>query len=374
MKKRNALFTLITMGLTSLHASGMGSVSDPAKTTSGGMDPAGYAKAAQRTKRVLDPYQKLSGGQTFFLDLEYVGGIFGPQNRGIAVIGINPGSSSDKMPEHPIVQFPLTWTNGFALSLGFVKAGPNHNGFISEILFVTNNNGTNEVVLDIESNNMISSYPLEQDTGNTLPIFRAAGNYHLPCHAAYKVFYLGNFLQVDNLSVLLQTGIAGTYTKHILNTSYSLRNIPVDPDEDVEQSRKIVALEKVTTIGPSVGIQVRKVLKHGIFLEAILGTTGQVAYRTYRSHDENVNEPLGRASSFNVKFDDIFGLVYGTEATIGFGFACEFDWLELEYSMSWSTIASSDYTMLVSPPYGLTSGNLATFNSNFLRTGVSVKF
>lgn len=367
------VLSIFTLGLVSLQAMSSAS-SEPTVTTTGGMDPSGYAKLQKKTQMALNPYQKSNGGQTFYVKAAYAGGIVGP-HAVIAANGINFDASTDGRNPHSLLVTPLNWSNGFNLSFGLVKSGNSNSGFVSEFVYFTNSNSKKEVILDIDAVKMSPNFPNDTAHGDTLPVFRASGQYDLPTYLAYKVLYLGNYLEVASLSVLLESGIAGTYTKHTLATQYSIQNGPaVDEDEDLEQVIVATTCEKIASIGPWAGVHVRKSLRFGFFLEALLGATGQLTYIDNHASDAVTNEPTGRFSTYDVSSKSVLALSHAIEASLGLGVTFEYDTLELEAAMSWCTTSRPNYTMVAAPAYSTGAGALSALNANFMKAGLAVKF
>lgn len=369
------LLTLVTTGFVSLQASAGSFISETPKTTTGGMDPSGYAKLQKKTQMALNPYLKSTGGHTFFIEAGYAGGIIAPQNRTFAVSGINFDHLVDKRTSNTLIQFPQNWSNGFAATLGYARAQNTNFGLIADLLFFTNSNASHEVTLDINSLKMGPTFPNDPLTGNTNLVFRAKGQYELPAYLAYKFCYLGSFFEVAKLSLFIETGFAGSYTNHSLNTSYSIKtDPPVSDDENLEQIVKQCADETICSFGPWFGIQVRKSLRHGVYLKATFGATGQLTYRDLHSSDLRDTNPQGKNGTYDILSRNLFSLTQATEASLGLGSAFEYDALDLDWAFSWVTTSRPDYTMLVAPAYGIGAGTLSSFNASFMKTVLAIKF
>jgi len=373
MKKYISLLGIAAFSFASLNASGMKSGPDKAKESSEENEAA--MRKHLNNFAVLNPYQNPDLSPTLYMNVGYVGGYFTPQNRVIAAQGLLCSYEEEKCERGSLVEFPQSWSNGISLTVGLIDQGSNMSGVVTEFLYTNNNNGVYERTLEPTSLTMVPSYPTKTQNGDIEPIYRAAGNYDNYVHLDAKAFLVRNLLMLGQLSVGFETGLAGTYTCHALKTFYSHNDILALPEKNSEERFIFISLERISSIGPWTRIHIRQDLGYSCFIEGQLAGSGQLTFNDLHNFSRNVSPGDTVSLTYDILSKNLCRLSQSLEASLGLGFAWGFEQGGgLELTTTWSTISRPNYTLLTAPAYGVSSGNAAPYDANFLKVALAMKY
>ena len=326
MKKQILIFSILSLSLTSVHASSIAANSgakDKNKVDQCALK--ATAKESDNMAKFLtaspDPMQS-----SFSFSGSYIGGYFGPTNMIIAQDGVYDVPAKTN-PQKEFVQARLSWSNGFNLGMVY-NTGQNHTLKFSYDYLTNTANTPALFSMPTTYENAASTLSIDGSaTGIAGQVTSANGTYKLFARNRAFVEGVHSLVTTPSLKVLATVGGLLGYLEHgayYNYTQYSLGTVS-----------KNVQAESTWHGGPTSSITLLKSFTSGFSLYGAMRLTTHAANVLHLSQTENFTEGLsdgytvntrGSTNLFYNEEEVSLGLGYNRESETGAVFAVSTEW------------------------------------------------